>query len=176
MKTDRNNNDLLPGEPDPYLPGEYIDPFASTQDTRPRTSKYYYRTWRFDISSPASRFWLCVALVCIGNLLIHLYVQNWQLVNPRVNMLTIGLVAMFVLMFTSDMYRDYHNRYVPSALAMLPSLVGGTTAIITYLADLPGPAEWMPLPDLVVQIELLAMPWATIGQIWILTRNYLDEQ
>jgi hypothetical protein len=167
----------LPSTPikDAFLPGsmntlddlnrDFTEPFPSF--TR-RSSNY--------ILKPSYQGWLFAILITAGNLMIHLYCQNWYLVDPaRPHTRPFWIIVAFVLFLIVEEVGRMLTLDVPPSAIVLPSVIGGILACIAGMAGLPGLESRLPGrqgASILGDTELLLLPLITLGQLWMLIRTY----
>lgn len=162
-----------------YTPPPYVPPLMPPIQTpdlsypAPSMQTVVYvqqRLWR--------PVWAACLAIVIGNLLVHLYCQDWHLAAPGrgASEATI-FAAVTAVFFVVVCWREYWSRHWDTVGIVLPSVIGGVLAIIAWLAGMPGPASWIPPYDNLLAFfregELFFVPLTTLAQLWLLARVYL---
>ena len=169
MRDPFDQSDYLPGG---CASGDYTDPFRN--DRVPLIGR-----WAPRAASPWRPFMACVALVLLGNFLIHAYAQNWQVYDSaRGHCAAPSVVLIAVLCTSMALWAHFKRRYIPPANVVLPSVLGGMMAVVAFMTGLPGLEQWMPghnNQQILSDFELMALPIATVWQVYLLGREYLSR-
>ncbi len=169
MRDPFDQSDYLPGA---RASGGCRDPLSN--DRLPSIGR-----WDRRAVSPWRPFITCVALILLGNFLIHAYAQNWRVYDSaRGHCAAPSVVLIAVLCTSMAIWADFRRRCIPPANVVLPSVLGGMMAVIAYMTDLPGLEQWMPghnNQQILSDFELMAMPIATVWQVYLLGRWYRES-
>ncbi len=181
-----SNGDQVPYQPynttsydETDIFGDPVNPWSSPSNMPTGYYGGYQSHWGAPLGC-GIQFLICLAVVLIGNFLVHLYCQNWQIVDhARGHIGAPSIVLVGVLAMAVAFWRDYHALSIPPANVIIPSLIGGMMAVVAFFIGLPGIEQWMPGHNnerLLGDFELLALPVATVWQIYLLGRWYFWER
>ena len=125
---------------------------------------------------PWTRHAVYAAMIVGGNLIFHLYCQNWQLVDQcrgHYTMLPLVIVLAGAALIKAVLHFNPDDLDPP--IVALPSVAAGIFGIIALLASMPGLEGWIGHPRggvLLGDFELLFVPFATILQLILVVRDY----
>lgn len=119
---------------------------------------------------------LAVLILLVGNLLVHLYAQDWHWVAVHVVASRgTGFSAILAAFFLYQCWKHVRGRFYTPFDILLPSLIGGVMAAVAWFASLPGLDSWTGpahVTSFVREGELFFVPLFTLGQIMLLIRTY----
>ncbi len=119
---------------------------------------------------------MTLLILLIGNLLVHLYAQDWHWVAvPVAASWGTGFSAILASFFLYQCWKHVRGRFFMPFDILLPSLIGGVMAAVAWFAGLPGLDSWTGpahVTSFVREGELFFVPLFTLGQIMLLIRSY----